>query len=53
MSEDQDSAEPESSEDVERQRWPIGFMLLLGVTALYLGWRLVQGIGVLIRWLGG
>jgi hypothetical protein len=40
-------------ENAERQRWPIGFMLLIGVTALYLGWRLVQGIGVLIGWVTG
>jgi len=32
-------AEPES-----RDRWPVGFMLLVGAVALYLGWRLVQGI---------
>lgn len=42
-----------SDHDVEHQRWPVGFMLLIGVTALYLGWRLVQGIGVLIEWMKG
>ena len=51
MTEDQVS--PVSDEDAERQRWPIGFMLLIGVTALYLGWRLVQGIGVLVGWITG
>ncbi|MGB5167970.1 MAG: hypothetical protein WBN35_04990 [Acidimicrobiia bacterium] len=35
------------------QRWPIGFMLLVGAIALYLGWRLVQGIGVLVGWISG
>lgn len=43
----------ESAEDAQRQRWPIGFMLLIGITALYLGWRLIQGIGVLIAWITG
>ena len=43
----------DSDQNAERQRWPIGFMLLIGVTALYLGWRLVQGIGVLIGWATG
>jgi hypothetical protein len=35
------------------QRWPIGFMLLVGAIALYLGWRLVQGIGALVGWVSG
>ena len=51
MTEDEDA--PESSEEAKQQRWPVGFMLLLGVTALYLGWRLIQGIGVLIGWITG
>ena len=51
MTEDPSPSGPD--EDTERQRWPIGFMLLLGVTALYLGWRLVQGVGVLIGWITG
>ncbi len=51
MTEEQGRVDPDQS--AERQRWPIGFMLLIGVTALYLGWRLVQGIGVLIGWVTG
>ena len=43
----------ESTDDTEGQRWPIGFMLLLGITALYLGWRLIQGLGALIAWTTG
>lgn len=42
-----------SDHGVEHQRWPVGFILLISVTALYLGWRLVQGIGVLIEWAKG
>ena len=42
-----------SARGVERLRWPIGFVLLIGVTALYLGWRLVQGFGALARWITG
>ncbi len=37
----------------ERGRWPIGFMLLLGALAIYLGWRLIQGVMALVGWLGG
>ncbi len=51
MTEEQGGTDPD--QDAERQRWPIGFMLLIGATALYLGWRLVQGIGVLIGWVTG
>ena len=45
---DERSADTESSE-----RWPIGFMLLVGAAALYLGWRLVQGIAWVVEQLGG
>lgn len=39
----EDQPEPQSESD-SRDRWPIGFMLLVGAAALYLGWRLVQGV---------
>lgn len=51
MTEERSRDVPDQS--VERQRWPIGFMLLIGATALYLGWRLIQGIGALIGWISG
>ena len=51
MTDDQRS--DDSSQNAEHQRWPIGFMILIGITALYLGWRLVQGAGVLIGWIAG
>jgi hypothetical protein len=51
MTEERGREEPDQS--AEEQRWPIGFMLLIGVTALYLGWRLIQGLGVLIDWITG
>jgi hypothetical protein len=40
-----------NGEDGSGQRWPIGFMLLVGAIALYLGWRLVQGIGAIAGWI--
>ncbi|MEA2010281.1 MAG: hypothetical protein U9N78_06220 [Actinomycetota bacterium] len=43
----------ETDQSEERQKWPIGFMLLIGITALYLGWRLIQGLGVLVGWITG
>ncbi|MFV9672247.1 MAG: hypothetical protein ACNYZH_03390 [Acidimicrobiia bacterium] len=49
----EESATKEPDQRVERQGWPIGFMLLIGITALYLGWRLIQGAGVLIGWITG
>lgn len=42
-----------TDEDQTQQRWPIGFMLLVGAITLYLGWRLVQGIGALVDWIAG
>ena len=32
----------------EDESWPIGFMIILTLVVLYLGWRLVQGIGWVI-----
>ena len=31
---------------------PFSFKLMVGMAVLYLGWRLVQGILALIRWIG-
>ena len=42
-----------AEEDVSGQRWPIGFMMLVGAVAVYLGWRLIQGIGALTGWIAG
>ena len=33
--------------------YTIGFILLVGAIALYLGWRLVQGIGAVVGWISG
>lgn len=32
----------------DEEPWPIGFMVVLLLAALYLGWRLVQGIAWVI-----
>ncbi len=32
----------------EDESWPIGFMVILTLVVLYLGWRLVQGVGWVI-----
>ena len=42
-----------NGDDDSGQRWPIGFMLLVGAIALYLGWRLVQRIAALAGWISG
>jgi len=47
------SGDGEQREEHTGGRWPIGFMLLVGAVALYLGWRLVQGIIALIGWISG
>lgn len=41
------------SRENSRVRWPIGFMLLIGALGIYLGWRLIQGIEAVLRWLTG
>ena len=49
---DADQSEPEGDEQPS-DRWPIGFMLLIGAVSLYLGWRLVQGIGWVVERVAG
>lgn len=41
--------DPEPTTEAEEdESWPIGFMLILTLVVLYLGWRLIQGIGWVI-----
>ena len=43
------SEEPQPNPDAaDEESWPVGFMIILTLAALYLGWRLVQGIGWVI-----
>ncbi|MCP4305831.1 MAG: hypothetical protein GY788_13355 [bacterium] len=37
---------PETETDDET--WPIGFMIIITLAALYLGWRLIQTVGWVI-----
>ncbi|MEN8113454.1 MAG: hypothetical protein ABFS21_03615 [Actinomycetota bacterium] len=39
-----DAEETGSEQATERERWPVGFMLVIGITAVYLIWRLIQGV---------
>ena len=49
MSDDGDYRDPQATEmPAEDESWPIGFMIILTLVGLYLGWRLVQGIGWVI-----
>jgi hypothetical protein len=36
------------AETADEEKWPVGFMIMLTLAALYLGWRLVQGVGWVI-----
>jgi hypothetical protein len=38
----------QDSQAPEDETWPIGFMIILTLVVLYLGWRLVQGVGWVI-----
>jgi hypothetical protein len=40
---------PEPADAEEEERWPVGFMVMLVLVALYLGWRLVQGVVWLVQ----
>ena len=43
-------AEPEGPrpESAAEEKWPVGFLVILTLAALYLGWRLVQGVAWVI-----
>lgn len=43
---------PGEPDPVSPPKTPFSFKLMVGLAILYLGWRLVQGIAALIRWLG-
>ena len=42
---------PATSEGEQEPPWPVGFIILVGLAALYLGWRLIQLIVQAIGWL--
>lgn len=48
---DNQQIEPEDAR--ARQRTPYGFLVVVIVTALYLLWRLIQGVGWVFDRLGG
>jgi len=50
---DQGDSPAQPGAEPSPERLPIGFMLLVGAVALYLGWRLVQGIVALFGWIAG
>lgn len=43
-----DDPQTGQSAETDEESWPIGFMIILTLVVLYLGWRLVQGIGWVI-----
>lgn len=48
----EEGVRPETSEG-ERVRAPFSFKLAIALTVLYLGWRLVEGIILLVEWIRG
>jgi len=48
MSERSDVPSDETGDD---ESWPIGFMIVVALAALYIGWRLIQLIAMGIDWL--
>ncbi len=49
------SPEPRAADepDTSDEKWPWSFILLIVSAAIYLGWRLIQGIVWLVNWIGG
>ena len=49
MAENDHPGTPAAADD-DDPGWPIGFMVIVGLAALYLGWRLVQFLGDVLGW---
>ena len=47
---DDATTRPEAETDGD-ERWPIGFILTIVMVALYVGYRLIQGVVLVIDWL--
>jgi len=43
-----DRPQPNPTPETEEESWPIGFMIILTLVVLYLGWRLIQAVGWVI-----
>jgi hypothetical protein len=41
-------SERPQDQSTDEEKWPIGFMTIVGLAALYLLWRLVQAVAWLI-----
>ena len=39
---------PESTPEADDEKWPVGFLIIVTLAVLYLGWRAIQGIGWLV-----
>lgn len=46
-----DQGPPESNAELEDFKTPFTFKLMIVLTVLYLGWRLVEGVIWLVNWL--
>ena len=42
--------DPVEPADVDDEKWPVGFIIILVLAALYLGWRLIELIAMGIDW---
>ena len=40
---------PDVETEAEEETWPIGFMIIIALAALYLGWRLIQAIAWVVE----
>jgi hypothetical protein len=43
-----DRPDTDQTPETEQETWPIGFLIIVALAALYLGWRLVQSVGWVI-----
>ncbi len=38
------SEQPDGPHEGDEEKWPIGFLIIITLVAVYLGWRLIQGV---------
>ncbi len=46
-----ESAESGEGAAAEEERWPFGFILTIAMVAIYLAYRLIQGVVLFVDWI--
>ena len=40
---------PTAGETPEDEKWPVSFLVIVGLAALYMAWRMIQAVGWILQ----